>query len=240
MRQTILEVVDQGRVIAIEDAMAALIGEVDHDAPLEEIAADVAEGVRAAVPCAEVTELTDVALRVAFASGIATCNHAGVAYNGTLRVVYTRPRPEGLLVTIYYEPLTGDGTSIDGFSQLTWHDDGSARLVTEVRIDADSRAIEVQSDRLLQRQGSAARVDGWRRWQTLMGRWELDIAAFVYDAPTLTPASGLGVVATPFDHQIVLDFAVVGGSAQIRANGGRRDRIFEVTPDGEVVDQGDG
>ena len=80
-------------------------------------------------------------------------------------------------------------------------------------------------------------MDGWHRWQTLMGRWEMELAGWELVRGEPVPGRGLARVSTPFEHEIVLDF--VGGT-QVRANGGRRDRVFAVAADGAVTDLGDG
>lgn len=241
MRQAVVELVDQGRAMVVEDAMAALVGTVVRGDSLPEIAEAVAADVAARVPCAAVERLGEVALAVTFGSPGAPCEHEGVAYVGTLRVVYTRPTPEALLVTLYYEPLTGDATVLDGFTELTWDDVGVARAVTEVRIDAvAAREVEIQSDRLVARSAGQLKVDGWRRWQTLMGRWDMELAGLVVEPGAVLPLSGLGEVDTPFNHTVMIDFSRADGSHAVRVNGGRRDRLFEVTDAGEVIDLGDG
>jgi hypothetical protein len=240
MRQTVVEMVDQGRAMAIEDAMVALVGAVDVDEDVGAIADAVAADVGAALPCAVVGRLGAVALRIDFGPAETPCVHEGVGYSGALRVVYTRPSPDTLLATLHFEPLIGDATRLDGESQLTWEADGSQRLVTEIRVDAvTQRQVEIQSDRLLFRSEGDLKVDGWRRWQTLMGRWEVDLAGLVFAPSAIVPHLGLAAVETPFSHTIVLDYTREGEVARVRVNGGRRDRIFEITPEGEVIDAGD-
>jgi hypothetical protein len=241
MRQAVVEVVDQGRAMAIEDAMVALVGAVDTSAPLATIASSVEAAVAAAMPCAVIERPSDVALKLWMGSKQSPCAYAGIGFSGTFRVVYTRPDGEGLLASLYYEPLRGDTTVLDGFSQLTWAPDGSQRLVTETRVDTvTERQVELQSDRLLFVVGDELKVEGWRRWQTLMGSWEADLAGLLLAPGEFLPHAGLTALQTPFNHTIVLDFSVEAGASRVRANGGRRDRLFEVTPEGEVVDRGDG
>lgn len=241
MRQTVVEIVDQGRAMAIEDAMATVFGSVDPQDDLSAIA-DAAESSAAlTVACAKVVRESEVELKVTFDAASDPCALDGIVYAGTLRVEYARPSPGAVLTTLYYEPLTGDETTLEGFSQLTWTDDGSQRLVTEIRLDApNQRQIELQSDRILYRSEGALKVDGWRRWQTLMGRWEADLAGLFFAAGEPLPHVGLASVTTPFSHTVVLDFTRSGGAAQVRVNGGRRDRLFEVSAAGDVIDLGDG
>lgn len=241
MRQTVVEIVEQGRAMAIEDAVVRLVGSVDPSAPLEQIAGSVEATVTAAMPCAVIERPSEVALKLWMGSKEAPCPYSEIGFSGSLRVVYTRPDGERLLASIYYDPLRGDATLLDGFSQLTWGPDGSQRLVTETRVDTlTERQIELQSDRLLSRVGDEVKVEGWRQWQTLMGRWEADLAGLLLSPGDFLPHTGLAAVETPFNHTIVLDFTVEEGAPRVRANGGRRDRLFEVTPEGEVVDRGDG
>jgi hypothetical protein len=241
MRQTVVEIVDQGRAMAIEDAMAAVFGAVDPQDELSAIADAAEAAAMSALACATLERVGDLELRVTFAGADESCEIDGIVYSGVLRVDYRRPSPGALLTTLYYEPLTGDETTLDGFSQLTWADDGSQRLVTEVRLDApNQRQVELWSDRLLFRSEGVLKVDGWRRWQTLMGRWEADLAGMFFDAGEALPKVGLAAVMTPFSHTVTLDFTRAGGAAQVRVNGGRRDRLFEVSAAGDVVDLGDG
>ncbi|HEY8376339.1 MAG TPA: hypothetical protein VIK91_07620 [Nannocystis sp.] len=241
LRQTVVEMVDQGRAMAIEDAMVALVGAVQVESDLGAVADAVASAVASAVPCATVTRPGAVAVRIAFGQPGTPCVHEGVAYSGTLRVVYTRPSPDTLRAKLFYEPLVGDRTRLDGEAELTWAEDGSQRLVSELRVDAvTQRQVEVQADRVLFRSQGELKVEGWRRWQTLMGRWEVDLAGLVFAPSASVPHAGLAAVETPFSHTIVLDYARQGETAQVRVSGGRRDRIFEITPEGEVIDAGDG
>lgn len=241
LRQTVVELVDQGRAMAMEDAMAALVGRVSAGDTLPEIADAVAEQVASALDCAEVEALGSVALRITFGSAGLPCALEGVGYVGTLRVVYTRPSAETLLATLYYEPLRGDETALDGFTQLTWDEGGITRVVTEIRADtAMAREVEIQSDRLVAFTGGARKVDGWRRWQTLMGRWEMDLAGLDLEPSAALPRTGLASVETPFNHTLVADFSATGEAFEVRINGGRRDRLFEVDASGAVIDLGDG
>ena len=253
MRQTVVEVVDQGRAMAIEGAMVGLVGAVDvHEVDLEKIADATATAAAATLPCAAIERLGAVALRIDFGAPEAPCalqfKPAGegedaleLGLSGGLRVVYTRPDPGTLLASLYYEPLRGDDTALDGLSQLTWAEDGSQRLVSEIRVDAvTERQVEVQSDKLLVRSEGVLKIDGWRRWQTLMGRWEMDLAGVEFAPGAILPTAGLAAVATPFNHTIVLDFAREVGGFRVRASGGRRDRLFDVTATGDVLDAGDG
>lgn len=243
MRQAVVEVVDQGRALAIEVAMVELVGTVDLEADVGAIADAAAEAAGTALPCATIERPSAVALRINFGPAESPCpiGDGGVGYSGGLRVVYTRPGPKTLLASLYYEPLRGDATALDGFAELTWAEDGSQRLVSEIRVDAvTERQVEVQSDLLLFRTEGDVKIDGWRRWQTLMGRWEMDLAGVVFEAAAFLPHAGLAAVETPFNHTIVLDFTREDGVARVRANGGRRDRLFEVSRTGEVIDAGDG
>lgn len=241
MRQTVVEMVDQGRAMAIEDAMAALFGAVDADAPELQTIADAAQAAAtAALTCASVERTGEASLQLEIGAPDLPCVLGGVGYVGLLRVEYARPSGTALLATLYYEPLLGDEALLDGFTQLTWGEDGSRRLVTEVRLDAvNQRQIEVQSDRVVFADGELLQLDGWRRWQTLMGQWEMEIAGLRVAPGEFVPRAGLAAITTPFSHTVVLDFLRMDEEARVRANGGRRDRMFEVTPEGEVIDLGD-
>ncbi len=227
--------------MAIEDAMAALVGRVSTGDTLPEIADAVAEQVASTLACAEIERIGSVALRVRFGSAGLPCELDGILYVGALRVVYTRPSEETLLATLYYEPLRGGETDLDGFTQLTWDEGGVTRVVTELRADtAMAREVEIQSDRLVAYSGGARKVDGWRRWQTLMGRWEMDLAGLDLEPSAGMPRAGLASVETPFNHTLVADFSETVEGHEVRINGGRRDRLFEVTASGDVIDLGDG
>ena len=157
--------------------MAGEFGAVDPGDELAEIADAGEARATELLACAKIERVDAFTLRLAFDVGNDPCSLDGIVYAGALRVEYARPEPDTLLTTLYYEPLTGDETTLDGFSQLTWGTDGSQRLVTEIGLDApNQRQIELQSDRVLFRSAGELKVDGWRRWQTLMGRWEADLA----------------------------------------------------------------
>lgn len=240
MRQAVVEMVDQGRAMAIEDAMAGLFGAVDTAASLSEVVDAAQASVAAALACATVERTGEATLSLDLGAPDQPCVLDGIGYVGALRVEYARPEGTALLATLFYEPLSGGDAVLEGFSQLTWADDGSRRLVTEIRLDAvTERQIEIQSDRILSVRDGLSQVDGWRRWQTLMGRWEMEIAGLRFAAAEFVPTSGLASIETPFSHTIVLDFARPSAAMRVRANGGRRDRLFEITAEGEVLDLGD-
>lgn len=239
LRQAVVEMVDQGRAMAIEDAMSELFGGVDVAASLPEIT-DAAMTAAEALGCATVERTGEAALSLDFGAPDSPCVVDGLGHVGALRVEYARPEGSALVATLFYEPLAGGDATLEGFSQLTWAADGSRRLVTEIRLDAvTERQIEIQSDRLSYAADGALQIDGWRRWQTLMGRWEMELAGLRLAPAEFIPQSGLVSIETPFSHTVVLDFARQGGAMRVRANGGRRDRLFEVTAEGEVLDLGD-
>lgn len=242
--QTVRELVDQGRAIAIENAAVTMLAEVDPDGAPDELRDATAAAITADVACATVTPGTAAGeLEVDFADG---CAAHGRTYSGGLGVTYSRT-DAGLLVTVRFEELTSAGTTLSGTTRITRGVDDTRRYVSELRLDsaapdaeAPGRQVEIQSDRIQRSVDGALQVDGWHRWQTLMGKWKAELAGWTLAPAGLLPGDGLTSVDTPFEHDVVVDHEDVGdGAIELRANGGRRDRVFMVAADGAITELGD-
>jgi len=241
--QTVQEMVDQGRAMAIENDVVALAANVDPDGDPAQLRDEVA-ALLADVTCAVVAPGDDPAdLRVEFAED---CVVLGRGLTGRLVARYERP-VDDLLVTLTLQELIREGTTLSGVTRISWGIDGTQRIVGELRLDAaapDSdapgRQIEIQTDRIQRMHRGVRQIDGWQRWQTLMGKWKAELAGWELAPDTALPLRGLTVVDTPFEHDVVLDHRDVGeGNIELRANGGRADRVFMIDADGTITDLGE-
>ncbi len=243
--RTLVEVVDLARAMALEHAIVDLTTHVEPTASPSQMAAAVRADAAARVPCADMTEVGATGVRVDFGPG--GCTLGGRGYVGAVEVEFSEPGVDVRLATITYDDLASAGVTLAGTTQSTWGTSDTRRLISELRLAAsDDRQLEIQSDRMVRTYRGALQIDGWHRWQTLMGRWEMELAGWELVRGEPVPGRGLARVSTPFEHEVVLDF--VGAGAQdpggmdgmlVRANGGRRDRVFSVAVDGTVVDLGD-
>src|SRR5574338_644610 len=84
MRQTVVEIVDQGRAMAIEDAMVGLVGDIDLEMSLVDIA-DAMASAAGELGCTTITRPGAVAVSIEFGAIDAPCAHAGIALTGTVR-----------------------------------------------------------------------------------------------------------------------------------------------------------
>ncbi len=241
--QTIAEVVDLGQAMALEQTLVDLTHNVDADASPEEMAANARLGAALAFPFAVVTAEGSAGLGIEIGPPGGACLPDEPCLSGAVELVFSAPSPDARLAVITYKDLADADATLNGTTQVSFTvdaqgvTDGTRRLVSEVRLeDADARQLEIQSDRIQRNYRGALQMDGWHRWQTLMGRWEMELAGWEQLRGEPVPGRGLAQVSTPFEHEIVLDF--VGGT-QVRANGGRRDRVFAVAADGAVTDLGD-
>lgn len=243
--QTVQELVDQGRAITIENAAVSWVANVDPDGDPEDLRDDVAAMLTTDVACATVVpgEQPDVAID--FGAG---CMVDGRSYTGGLTAAYSRPSKDTLLLTLIFDELTHEGTTLSGTTRITWGIDDTRRVVSELRLDSagpdadqPGRQIEIQSDRIQRSHMGHLQVDGWHRWQTLMGKWKAEIGGWELESEILLPARGLTSVDTPFEHDVFVDYRAVGdGAVELRANGGRRDHVFMVAADGTITDLGEG
>jgi hypothetical protein len=240
--QTITEVVDQGRAMRVEGAIVDLTTRIDPEAEVDAIAESVAADATAEVACAEVTALGRSELSIDFGPPDTPCVHAGIAFAGQLTVVFDRPGDGSLLATIDYEELVGDGSTLTGTTRVSWGPDATQRLVSELRLDSDGqRQLEIQSDRIQRLYDGVVQVDGWHRWQTLMGTWLAEIGGWEVAPGGLLPSHGVANIDTPFEHDVYLDFrGLDAGRFEIRANGGRVDRVYTIDPAAAepIVDEG--
>jgi len=241
--QTIAEVVDLGRAMTLEQTIVDLMNNVDGDASPQDMAANARFAAALAFPFAVVTAEGSAGVAVDIGPPGGDCPPDEQCISGAVELAFSAPSPDARLAVITYDALasadgTLNGTTEVSFTIVTQGDtDGTRRLVSELRLeDADARQLEIQSDRIQRVYRGALQIDGWHRWQTLMGRWEMELAGWERVRGEPVPGRGLARVSTPFEHEIVLDF--VGGT-QVRANGGRRDRVFAVAADGAITDLGD-
>ena len=242
--QTIAEVVDLGRAMTLEQAVVDLTNNVDGDASPEEMATNARERAVLAFPSAVVTAEGSTGVAVDIGPPGGECPPGERCFAGSVELAFFAPSPDARLTRITYHDLASAQGTLNGTTEVSFtvgaqeNPDGTRRLVSELRLeDADARQLEIQSDRIQRNYRGALQMDGWHRWQTLMGRWEMELGGWELVRGEPVPGRGLARVSTPFEHEIVLDF--VGGT-QVRANGGRRDRVFAVAADGAVTDLGDG
>ena len=241
--QTIAEVVDLGWAMTLEQTIVDLTNNVDGDASPEEMAANARERAVLAFPFAVVTAEGSAGLAVDIGLPAGECPPDKQCFAGAVELVFSTPSPDARFAKITYRDFATTEGTLNGTTEVSFTvgaqetADGTRRLVSELRLeDADARQLEIQSDRIQRNYRGALQMDGWHRWQTLMGRWEMELAGWELVRGEPVPGRGLAQVSTPFEHEIVLDF--VGGT-QVRANGGRRDRVFAVAADGAVTDLGD-
>jgi hypothetical protein len=233
------ELVDQARAMAIEHALVDLTTNLDPSPSPAKLAAAVRDHVATTISCAEVSAAGDDAVVIDF--GKSGCGIGDRGFAGALRVTFSEPTPGGRLATISFVDLGSEGSTLNGTMQVTWGVDETRRVVSEVRLDTpDLRQVEIQSDRIQRTYLATLQIDGWRRWQTLMGRWKMELRAWEQDPRLPIPGRGIADIATPYEHDIVLDFTGQRDEGQeLRANGGRRDHVFAVAADGTIVDLGD-
>lgn len=242
VERTLVDVIDLARAMTLEHAIVDLTTHVEPTASPSQMAAAVRADAALRVPCAAVTAVGDTGVRVDFGAG--GCMLADRAYVGAVDVEFSEPGADVRLATITYDDLASAGVTLTGTTQSTWGTDDTRRLISELGLaSVDDRQLEIQSDRMVRTYRGALQIDGWHRWQTLIGRWEMELAGWELVRGEPVPGRGLARVSTPSEHEVVLDF--VGADAQgtdgmlVRANGGRRDRVFSVAMDGAVVDLGD-
>lgn len=243
--QTVQELVDQGRAIALENAAVAWVADVDPDGEPLALRDDVAARLAADIPCAVIAAAADEPRFILDFE--VDCTIRGRSYTGGLTVTYARPSPDSLLVTVEFDDLASAGSTLGGTSRITWGVDATRRVVSELRLDSAApgsetpgRQIEVQSDRIQRSTMGHLQIDGWRRWQTLMGKWEAELGGWELASEDLLPTRGLTSVDTPFEHDIYVDHEAAGdGTIEVRANGGRRDFVFMVAADGSITELGE-
>ena len=243
IRQTVVELVDQGRAMTIEHALVDLSTNLDPGPAPAKLAARLLELAAVAVPCAELSSPGDAAVRIDFGASAEGCAYAGRTFAGVVRVQFSEPTPGARLATITVTDLTDltASATLSGTTQVTWGADETRRVVSEVRLDSpDERQIEIQSDRIQRTHRGALQIDGWHRWQTLMGDWRMELAGWELGRGDLVPTRGLALIQTPYAHEITVDFTgPQADGLRLRANGGRVDRVYTIAADGEVVDLGD-
>ncbi len=241
IRSAVSELVDQGRAMAIEHALVNLTTNVDPTPAPVALAAAVRASVAAAVPCAEVSAADDTTVLIDFGLGAPPCGVGDRSFAGALRVSFSEPTPDARLATLSFVGLTSEGSGLTGTMRVTWGGDETRRVVSELRLDTpDLRQIEIQSDRIQRTYRGALQLDGWHRWQTLMGRWKMELRGWEQDPAAPVPDRGIADIATPYEHDIILDFTGPRAEGhELRANGGRRDHVFAVAADGEIIDLGD-
>lgn len=238
IRTAVDELVDQTRAMAIEHVLVDLTTNVDPAPSPRELAKVVLDSVATSVACAEVSA-TDATVRIDFGDG--TCSVAGRQFVGNLEVIFDEPTPGGRMATITFVDLESEGSALTGTMEVTWGADETRRVLSEVRFDTpDMRQIEIQSDRIQRTRLGALQVDGWHRWQTLLGRWKMELRGWEQRPGAPVPDRGIADIASPYEHDITFDFTGPRTEGhELRANGGRRDHVFAVTADGEILDLGE-
>ncbi len=225
----------------IEQIAVDLSTNLDPAQPHTDFVAQISAQIQDTTPCAELSEVTMTSLRIDFGPTQAPCTIGGLEVSGALRVEYSLPGPDVPVVTLTYLGTTIASVTLAGSTQVTWGRDDTQRIISELRIDtADSRQIEVQADRIQRDYRGALQVDGWRRWQTLLGNWGIEHGNWEQGRGALLPARGVATIETPYQHHVFVDFRGEGPEGfELRINGGRTDRIYVIADNGEIVDKGD-
>ncbi len=238
---TLAEVVDLGRARILEHAIVGLATDLDPAAQPAALAATTAAAAALASPCAVVTAPGINDVRVDFGAPGSGCTLADLELSGAVLIRFSEPTPAARLLTIRYLELGGVDVTLAGLTTVTWGADDTRRVIGELRLaTADARQLEIQSDSIQRTVDGALQLDGWYRWETLLGRWQMELAGWELAGRSLVPGRGLGRVSTPYQNEVVLDFSAAGsGDTVVRANGGRQDRVFTVAEDGAIADLGD-
>lgn len=241
LRQTVAELVDLGRAMAIEQSAVALSGALDPAATPEELANGLFADLSAGIPCASVASLGPAELRVEFGAPGGECSLAEPKLAGALRIELGAPSPEVRVATLTHLDLERAGSRLAGTTLITRGPDGTQRIISELRLASVSeRQLEIQADRIQSDAAGELSLDGWHRWQTLMGDWEMELGGWTLRAGELLPVAGVASIDTPFEHDIYVDFTGEdAGGLGLRVNGGRRDRMFVVDASGEILDIGE-
>ena len=240
IEQTITELVDIGRAMDLEQAVVTLGSAVDPSDTPEMLAMRLFTDLGELVPCASLSMRGETGLRIDFGALDGNCSPAAPNLAGALRIEFSAPSPALRLATLTHLDLERAGSRLTGTTQITWGPEDTLRISSELQFaSAKGRQLEIQADRIQVGADGDVMLDGWHRWQTLMGRWAMELGGWTLRPGALLPISGVASIDTPFEHDIYVDFT--GESAEglgLRANGGRSDRVFVVEADGEVVELG--
>jgi len=251
VRQTVAELVDLGRALGLEQSAVALSSELEPSATPEALAARLSAELGEGMPCASLTSLGEDGLRIDFGAVGGACDPAEpnpdapgpAAPNlaGAVRIVFSAPSPEVRVAAMTHLDLERDGSRLNGTTLITWGPQGTLRVISELRLaSASERQLEIQADRVQFGPPGKLGLDGWHRWQTLMGNWEMELGGWTLRAGELVPVDGVASIDTPFEHDIYIDFTgEVPGGLGLRVNGGRKDHVFVVDASGEIVDVAD-
>lgn len=237
VRQAVAELVDVGRAMALEQTVVALSGPLDPAASPAALAERLAAELAGSIPCAELSRLGETGLRLDFGATGGECSLAGPELTGTLRIVFSAPSPGLRVATLTHLDLGRAGSRLTGTTVITGGPEDTLRVVSELRLDSAARQVEIQADRVQSSRTGELRLDGWHRWQTLMGRWSMELGGWTLRPAALLPVEGVASIDTPYEHDVFVDFTgEVPGGLGVRANGGRGDHVFVVDASGEILD----
>lgn len=238
IQQTITELVDVGRAMDLEQAVVTLASALDPSATPGALAMRLFTELGEAVPCASLSLLGEARLRIDFGAVDGNCSPAAPNLAGALRIEFSAPSPDLRVASLTHLDLERAGARLGGTTQITWGPEATLRVSSELHFENPAgRQLEIQADRIQSGADGEIQLDGWHRWQTLMGRWSMELGGWTLRSGALLPISGVASIDTPFEHDIYVDFT--GESAEglgLRANGGRSDRVFVVEASGEVVE----
>lgn len=241
VRQAVEELVDIGRAMTLEQTAVALSSALDPAAEPEALADRLFSELAASLPCAALSRVGAAGLRLDFGATGGDCNPGAPDLAGALRIVFSAPSPALRVATLTHLDLARAGSTLTGTTVITWGPEDTLRVVSELRLDsASARQIEIQADRVQSSGAGELRLDGWHRWQTLMGRWAMELGGWTLRPGALLPIEGVASIDTPFEHDIFVDFTGdAPGGLGVRANGGRSDHVFVIDAAGEIQDLGE-
>lgn len=200
------------------------------------VAEQVGDFVRSQLSCATVTSPDAQTLSIAFGTVAGDCEYDGRTLSGTVTVGYVVDG-ESVLVTHEYAALSDGRATLDGDATVTWTA-SSRHVVTDFDITTARGDFGSTSDRTITRLGEIGDgvvVDGEREWSGPRGELQLEIEGVEMRGVDPVPQDGSYALTRPDGDVVMMTFARIDADTiEVVVSGGRRDRVFRVSSDGEV------
>ncbi len=185
---------------------------------VEKSAQQLRDFLQTELPCAQLTVATG-AVTIDFGATSTTCLWHGNKMTGSATIAVDRNAANDVQVTHTWHNLSNGKVIVNGTATVTWQAAvGERRVVhnvTATAVDDPTRTLTGSGDRvqkLLDAQNgwmAGVQIDGWRKWTSSKGDWDLSIVGVQVRAADPVPQAGTYTLTTPAGKHLTLEFARV-------------------------------
>ncbi|MEO1271164.1 MAG: hypothetical protein AAFX99_23985 [Myxococcota bacterium] len=212
-------------------------------AAVEDAVEEMKAFVESQLPCAQ-TNREGATLTIVYGATGDTCLYNGKSYSGTHQVTLSKNDDTSIEVAHTWTDMSDGKLMLDGVATVTWNRDTQTRnVVHDLTWNDGTRSVQGSGDRTQSLLDSemglrgGIQISGIRTWSTAKGDWNLTLEDVEIRAQDPIPQKGSYALTHPNGKVLGLSFERLDeNTIEVSMTGTRRDRTFQVSRIGTVVD----